>query len=82
MLQVMYFMQQGQLGAEGFLMGSLYSAVGLGFAALIWLTPYLKERTHQRIAGYVAIGAILTCLSHINGLYHWKTGHRYRVFLW
>ena len=42
----------GQLGAEGFIMGSLYTTVGLSAAALVLVAPRIKDPSTQRVASY------------------------------
>lgn len=42
----------GQLGAEGFIMGSLYTTVGLAVAALVILAP--RVRPSLLALGWVA----------------------------
>jgi oligosaccharyltransferase complex subunit gamma len=51
--QSMLFMPgQGQLGAEGFIMGTLYTTVGLAIAGLIMITPKVKDVNTQRVLAY------------------------------
>ena len=64
---------QSQLGAEGFIMGTLYTSAGLCVAALTHGAPLLPKSSQK----YVSVVIILVgsfCYFKIRGLYLWKTG--------
>lgn len=73
--QSMLFMPgQGQLGAEGFIMGSLYTTVGLAVAALIILAPKVKDPNTQRVAAYGIILVAFMAFRLVTSNHLWKTG--------
>ena len=82
-LQVQMFLPQaqGQLGAEGFIMGSLYTACGLSVAALTWLAPNIKDRTMQRGISYLAILVGFVSFYQVISNYRWKTGYNIKWYL-
>ncbi len=67
---------QGQLGAEGFIMGSLYTACGLSVAVLTWLAPQIKDRSIQRGISYLALLTGLVSFQQVISNYRWKTNYR------
>ncbi|KAK9816628.1 hypothetical protein WJX72_003054 [[Myrmecia] bisecta] len=81
--KLVMFMNQGQsqLGAEGFIMGSLYTTCGLAAAAITYLCPKLKDPGQQRIACYVLLVTTLWCVTKIVSVYTWKTGYHLRWYL-
>jgi oligosaccharyltransferase complex subunit gamma len=78
--QPVYFMHQGQLGMEGFAMGSLYTGFGLCFAVIVYLGPCLKNPTQQRYLCYTAMAVALWCIGKLVGIYRWKTGYHWRTY--
>ncbi|KAL4445853.1 hypothetical protein ABPG77_009052 [Micractinium sp. CCAP 211/92] len=73
--QAMLFMQgQGQLGAEGFIMGTLYTTVGLSVATLITLVPKIKDSGAQRVAAYATILVAFFAFRMVTSNHLWKTG--------
>ncbi len=82
-LQVQMFLQQaqGQLGAEGFIMGTLYTACGLSVATLTWLAPHLKDRGIQRGVSYTALFIGFMSFYQVISNYRWKTGYGIRWYL-
>ncbi|KAL4425744.1 hypothetical protein ABPG75_009760 [Micractinium tetrahymenae] len=73
--QAMLFMPgQGQLGAEGFIMGSLYTTVGLSVAALITLVPKIKDSGAQRVAAYAILLVAFMAYRMVTSNHVWKTG--------
>ncbi|KAK9826559.1 hypothetical protein WJX74_002791 [Apatococcus lobatus] len=76
--KVQMFLQQaqGQLGAEGFIMGTLYTACGLSVAVLTWLAPNLKDRGIQRGVSYLALLTGLVSFYQVISNYRWKTNYR------
>jgi len=69
---------QGQLGAEGFIMGSLYCTVGLAIALLTQVAPNIlqHDKNSQRYAAYGVIGVAVYAYVQIKGIYGWKTNHK------
>ena len=82
-MQVQMFLPQaqGQLGAEGFIMGSLYTACGLSVAFLTWVAPILKDRSIQRGFSYLALITGLISFYQVISNYRWKTGYGIRWYL-
>lgn len=64
----------GQLGAEGFIMGSLYTTFGLAAAGFTVLMPYVKQPTAQRALGYAFLVTMFLAYHAITGNHLWKTG--------
>jgi hypothetical protein len=62
------------MGAEGFIMGTLYTTVGLCAAGLLWLAPKASDAKSQRVLcyGLMAIGAI--AYKAVVGTHAWKNG--------
>ena len=65
---------QGQLGAEGFIMGSMYLGFGLSVAALTFAVPKLASESGRRYAAYACIFSAAIIFRQIVSLYTWKTG--------
>lgn len=65
---------QGQLGAEGFIMGSLYTTVGLAVAALLMVAPRIQDPKTQRVAAYGIILVAFMAFRMVGSNHHWKTG--------
>lgn len=74
--QVQLFLNQAQsqLGAEGFIMGTMYTAVGLAIALLTHLGPKIKDL--QRAACFSLIIFAGWVYLRILDTYQWKTGYR------
>eukprot|EP00898_Chlorokybus_atmophyticus_P000722 jgi/Chlat1/1650/Chrsp127S00088 len=71
---------QGQLGAEGFIIGFLHLSVGLLVAFLTHVAPSIENPRKQRSVTYILLAAAaLLFLKDVN-LYTWKTGYGLRVF--
>ena len=73
-LQVFLPSNQGQLGAEGFIMGFMYLLFGLSVASLTFAVPKLAEPSHRRTASYVCIVFAGLVFKQIVDNYTWKTG--------
>ena len=71
---------QGQLGAEGFIMGSCVTLFALSLATLSYVAPRIVNPGHQRIVSYVALGAGILSFSWVVRGYRWKTGYRWRTW--
>jgi oligosaccharyltransferase complex subunit gamma len=73
--QAMLFMAgQGQLGAEGFIMGSLYTLVGLAVAGLIFIVPKVKDAQARRYAAYGLLALAFLAFRSVTANHLWKTG--------
>ncbi len=70
----------GQLGAEGFIMGSLYTAVGLATAALTAVVPRVALPS-RRVAGFGTLAILWFAYSRVASIHAWKTGIAWRTFL-
>lgn len=80
--QVKVFMpsNHGQLGAEGFIMGSMYLGFGLSVAALTFAVPKLASESSRRYAACACIFSAFMIFRQIVSLYTWKTGYRWRTY--
>ena len=82
--KVTWFMQgQGQLGAEGFVAGSMYIIFALSCFGLInapnWLGSLHKSNYH--VACYVLLAVAVIVFQRIVGFYTQKTGYHLRYYL-
>lgn len=76
------FMQgQGQLGAEGFIMGSRYTGFGLALAFATLVAPKIKSPTGQRVLAYLCLVIAFLCLNAVISVYKWKTGYGVHSYL-
>lgn len=64
---------QGQLGAEGYIMGSQYMLLGLIVAAGTHLLPRLRDEHKRRTWGYILLVAGFLTFRSIMGTFIWKT---------
>lgn len=64
---------QGQLGAEGYIMGSQYMILGLIVAAGTHLLPRLRDEHKRRTWGYILLVAGFLTFRSIMGTFIWKT---------
>lgn len=80
---VVYFLPgaQGQLGAEGFYMGAMYTAVGLSISFLTYAAPKISNARSQRIASYISLAVGLSAFVQVFNVYAWKTGYHLRSYL-
>ena len=69
---------QGQLGMEGFYMGSLYLGFSLGLAFLTYVVPHIKAPPVKRLVSYLVVIAVLLLLQKIFRMLAWKNGYRVR----
>lgn len=65
---------QGQLGAEGYIMGTQYLLFGLAVAAGTHLLPRVRDSAARRRLGYALIAGGALLMRSIMGTHHWKTG--------
>ena len=73
--------QSGQLGAEGFIMGTLYTTVGLAFAFVAYAVPRLAAEQTRRIAGFVALAVAWFAYTRVVSIHQWKTGFSWHTYL-
>ena len=71
----------GQVGFEGFLMGTLYSAVGLLLAALATLVTRAKDEQARRVWGYVCVALAWFAYTRVVSVHDWKTGFTWSQYL-
>lgn len=77
-----YFMPgQGQLGTEGFVMGSLYTLVGLSFGLVVYVAPKAKSPSYRRLLAYGGLALALFSFNQVVQLYTWKTGYHWRKYI-
>ena len=72
----------GQVGFEGFLMGSLYACVGLAFFTLSSAATRLSDEGARRVAGYVALCLAWFAYRRVVSIHDWKTSFGWHSFLW
>lgn len=65
---------QGQLGAEGYIMGTQYLLFGLAVAAGTHLLPRVRDSAARRRLGYVLVAAGALFLRSVMATHRWKTG--------
>ena len=75
-VQVVLFLKTGQsqLGAEGFIMGALYTTVGLCLALLTHGAPYIPHKQAQMGVSFMILLVTVLCYLNIKSTYQWKTG--------
>lgn len=71
----------GQVGFEGFAMGTLYSSVGLALLALGAVVPRL-ERGARRAVGYALVAFAWFAYRQVVYMHDWKVGFSWHSFLW
>ena len=71
---------QGQLGAEGFIMGTLYLSFGLCVSALTYVVPCLPSPAQRQGAGWGLLVGAAAIYYQIVSIYTWKTGYRWRWY--
>jgi oligosaccharyltransferase complex subunit gamma len=69
---------QGQLGAEGFIMGFMYLLFGLCVGTLTLGVPKLADGRYRRVASYGCIAFAAVVFKQIIDIYTWKTGEGLR----
>lgn len=72
----------GQVGFEGYLVGTLYSSVGLAFWGLARGVPRLADEKARRAAGFALVAAAWFAYTRVVALHDWKTGFSWSWFLW
>ena len=71
----------GQVGFEGYLVGTLYSSVGLAFWGLARGVPRLADEKARRAAGFALVAAAWVAYTRVVALHDWKTGFSWSWFL-
>lgn len=71
---------QGQFGAEGYTMGTMYLVCGLAIAAGTHLLPRVKSGSTRRALGYVLVAAAALSFRAIMGTQIWKNSVRTRWY--
>lgn len=77
------FFYQGsgmQLGTEGFVVGFLYTVVGLLLGFVTHIAPHFSSKNAQRIIMIVAITVSFVAVRKVIALDNWKTGYRIYAF--
>lgn len=70
---IVFTRSQGQMGAEGYIMGSLYTLFGLLLATFVWLLPSVKNDSTRRVRGWVVLGLMALTLRIVLYNHEWKT---------
>ena len=71
---------QGQLGAEGFIMGSMTMAFALSIATLSYVAPKMSDPAWQRGVCWTALVVAGLSLQNLLTCYTWKTNHRLKTW--
>lgn len=66
----------GQLGAEGFIMGTHYLAFGVLVALFTRVLPTVKDNASRRAAGYTMLLLAFVLMVSVLNSHIWKTGMR------
>ncbi|GBG83042.1 hypothetical protein CBR_g36660 [Chara braunii] len=69
-----------QLGAEGFIVGSLYTGVGALVALMTHVLPKCQSTRVVRLCCYVALIGAFYMVRKVVELDNWKTGYRIRTY--
>ncbi|XP_024371518.1 probable dolichyl-diphosphooligosaccharide--protein glycosyltransferase subunit 3B [Physcomitrium patens] len=72
------FFYQGsgmQLGAEGFVVGFLYTLVGVLLAIVTHFAPLVRSKTVQRLVMFLVITVSFVAVRKVISLDNWKTGY-------
>ena len=67
---------QGQLGGEGFIMGTLCLSFGLCVSALTYVVPRLPSSASRQGAAWSLLLVAAVAYYKIVSIYTWKTGYR------
>lgn len=71
----------GQVGFEGFLMGTLYASVGLSFLLLSQAATRLSDEAGRRVAGYATLCLAWFAYRRVVSIHDWKTSFGWHSFL-
>eukprot|EP00899_Mesostigma_viride_P024664 jgi/Mesvir1/5382/Mv25555-RA.1 len=66
---------QGQLGAEGYAMGTLHFGAAGALLAIIYITPAIPSTAPRRAFMWASLLVFFTCLAKVVQIYRWKTGY-------
>lgn len=72
----------GQVGFEGFLMGTLYATVGVSLALLGSAATRLSDEGARRAFGYSALCVAWFAYRKVVSIHDWKTSFGWHSFLW
>lgn len=64
----------GQMGAEGFIMGTSVTAFGLLAASIALIVPHIEEPSQRRKAAYGIMLGLWALFNWVTGTHMWKTG--------
>ena len=70
---VLFTSGSGQVGAEGFIMGSFYMVFALLIAFVSRLLPATKDESERRLRGFVCLAAAFLVFRIVVGNHAWKT---------
>jgi oligosaccharyltransferase complex subunit gamma len=70
---VLFTSGSGQMGAEGFIMGTFYILFALLITSFTKLLPTVKEESERRLRGWVILGAAVVVLRVVLGNHAWKS---------
>ncbi|CAD7704795.1 unnamed protein product [Ostreobium quekettii] len=70
-----------QLGAEGFVMGTLYLLFAGATVAMTYGVPMLESKNGRRAAFYTAVMVAFLTLRQVVQNYQWKTGYHIRQYV-
>jgi len=70
---IIFMSGSGQMGAEGFIMGTLYLLFALLIVSFGKMLPSVKEESERRNRGWVMLGAASVVLRIVLGYHAWKS---------
>lgn len=73
---VLFLPGQGQMGAEGFIMGTFYTSFGLIVFFFMRMLPTIKDDRQRRMVGFALLAAEAIIMKWVLGGHSWKTGMR------
>jgi len=79
--KLQWYMQQGQLGAEGFAVGGLYLLFALSSSSLVFFPRWLGNGAATRSALYIALLVAAFAVVKIVDFFTYKTGYRLRMYV-
>eukprot|EP01024_Parvocaulis_polyphysoides_P011526 TRINITY_DN14045_c0_g1_i4.p1 TRINITY_DN14045_c0_g1~~TRINITY_DN14045_c0_g1_i4.p1 ORF type:complete len:334 (-),score=27.91 TRINITY_DN14045_c0_g1_i4:91-1092(-) len=76
-----YTQGQGQLGAEGFTIGTMYIVFAVSLVVFTQLGPRIKDQMVQRVVLYSALVIAYFCFSRVVSFYKFKNGYHWYTYL-
>ena len=77
---IIFMPGQGQVGAEGFIMGTSAVTFGMLIAHFLFIVPTIEDPLRRRKTCYALLGAGFVLFNWITSTHLWKTGVSSRFF--